>query len=197
MATLQPPDDLVPRRMSPRAAVIGQCPTGSKRKGLVHVAIESEAREGDDLEMARKTAAFEALAANAYGDGTISEVIRPAAVLPDEAARSVLAELALRDVRAGGLWLADPTSWRRYTAPWPDGEDAGGQTPLIGGMQIAYGTPTRYEITVYRATVTQNAAAAGWTVTRLCDEAMAFGGLSLDTCPRADLRPPPRPFRLG
>jgi hypothetical protein len=63
-------------------------------------------------------------------------------------------------------------------------------------MQIAYGTPTRYEITIYRATITKAAADSGWTVTRLCDEAMGLGGLSLRTCPRADLRPPPRPFRL-
>jgi hypothetical protein len=160
------------------------------------MAVESGAADRDDLDLAAKTTALEALAANTYGDGAISEVIRPAAVLPEEAARAVLAELALRDVRAGGVWLADPTSWRRYTGPWTDADDPDGRSSLVGSMQIAYGTPTRYEITIYRATISQAAAARGWTVTRLCDEVMGLGGLSLATCPRANLRPPPPPFRL-
>jgi len=36
----------------------------------------------------------------------------------------------------------------------------------------------------------------GWTVESLCDEALGFGGLTLATCPRADLKPPPKPFRF-
>jgi hypothetical protein len=35
------------------------------------------------------------------------------------------------------------------------------------------------------------------TVQSLCDEALQHGGLTLDTCPRADLKPPPLPFRMG
>jgi hypothetical protein len=35
------------------------------------------------------------------------------------------------------------------------------------------------------------------TVASLCDEALKFGGLTLATCPRADLKPPPQPFRFG
>lgn len=157
---------------------------------------DSHRREGKHLDQAKRTMALEALAANTYGDGAISEVIRPAAILPEDAARLVLAELALRDVRAGGVWLADPTSWRRYTGPWAEPENPDECSSLVGSMQIAYGTPTRYEITIYRATITPTAAARGWTVTRLCDEAIGLGGLSLATCPRASLRPPPRPFRL-
>jgi hypothetical protein len=30
----------------------------------------------------------------------------------------------------------------------------------------------------------------------LCDEALHFGGLTLDDCPRAELNAPPRPFRF-
>jgi len=156
----------------------------------------AQRRESELSDVPRQRAALEALAVNAYGDGAISEVIRPAAILPEVAARRVLAELALRDVRAGGVWLADPCSWRRYASPWTDPDDPDGRSPMIGSMQIAYGTPTRYEIAIYRATISQAAAAHGWTVTRLCDEAIGFGGLDLATCPRANLRPPPRPFRL-
>jgi hypothetical protein len=135
---------------------------------------------------------LELLVSEASGDeGAVSEVIRPAAIIPEEAARFVLMELTLRDQRAGGLWLAEPSVWRRYDRP--SGQD--GSPNLIGSIHVAYGTPTRYEITLYRVTVTSFGTAAGWTVTTLCDEALGFGGLTLAACPRAALTPPPAPFR--
>ena len=138
---------------------------------------------------------LEELAASAYDDGAISEVIRPAAVLPESAARIVLVELALRDVRQEGEWWSSPTLWRRYDRPWDD-EEAPGGSQLIGGLQVTYGTPMRYSITIYRATVTPYGVRQGWHVERLCDEALGFGGLTLADCPRADLKPPPKPFRM-
>jgi len=138
---------------------------------------------------------FEMLAAQAYDECAITEVIRPAAVLPEAAARTVLVELALRDVNAGGRWHARPSDWRRYDREWP-GDGVQGSAQLLGSIQVAYGTPTRYEITIYRATVTSLGTADGWTVERLCDEALGYGGLTLASCPRADLAPPPRPFRF-
>ncbi len=60
---------------------------------------------------------------------------------------------------------------------------------------MAYGTPTKYEITIYRITVTVAGVEAGWTVESLTDEALAFGGLTLAACPRARLSDPPKPFR--
>jgi hypothetical protein len=138
---------------------------------------------------------FERLMTDLYDDGVVEEVIRPAAILPEEAARLVLVELALRDIDAGGTWRASPTVWHRYDRP----RDADDPTPmearLVGTLQVAYGTPTRYEITIYRATVTRLGTEAGWTVESLCDEALGFGGLTLATCPRAGLNPPPKPFR--
>ena len=128
----------------------------------------------------------------AGGEGSVTEVIRPSAIIPEDSARGILMELALRDVRTGGLWLADPTVWRRYDGPF-DGE----ATNLIGSIQVAYGTPTRYEITVFRATVTGFGTEHGWTVASLCDEALQFGGLTLADCPRAELKPPPKPFRFA
>jgi len=138
---------------------------------------------------------FEALVAEAYDEGVVTEVIRPAAVVPEGAARRVLVEMALHDVAGGGRWHAEPTQWRLYDRPWPTpGQPDGSQ--LLGTMQVAYGTPTRYEITVYRATITRAGQDGGWTVEKLCDEALAYGGLSLTDCPRADLKPPPKPFRF-
>jgi len=128
-----------------------------------------------------------------WGDeGSVTEVIRPAAIVPEEATRSILMELALRDVRAGGLWLAEPSTWRRFDRP-----DGGERKPqLLGSLQVAYGTPTKYEITIYRVTVTQYGTDRGWTVASLCDESLAFGGLDLATCPRASLGAPPKPFKF-
>ena len=131
----------------------------------------------------------------AFDEGLITEVIRPSAIVPEEAARAILVELSLRDVRNGGLWRADPSRWSLYDAPWPSAADQG-NAQLVGSIQVAYSTPTRYEITIYRATITGSGTEAGWTVESLCDEALGFGRLTLASCPRAPLNEPPKPFRF-
>jgi hypothetical protein len=136
------------------------------------------------------------LVAEAQDEGVVTEVIRPAAVIPEEAARSVLMQLALRDVRIGGVWDVEPNVWRRFDVPWDSGTGGRGAAELLGTIQIAYGVPTRYEITLFRATITRVGTDNGWTVEALCDEALMLGGLTLASCPRADLAPPPRPFRM-
>ena len=128
-------------------------------------------------------------------EADVTEVIRPAAIVPEEAARSILVELALRDTTNGGLWSADPARWARYDMPWRTPEDPGGAR-LLGTIQVAYGTPTRYEITIYCATITAYASRLGWTVVSLCDAALSFGGLTLATCPRATMNQPPKPFHF-
>lgn len=149
---------------------------------------------GDD-DLARLQA-LEQLASSAYGESdSVTEVIRPAAVLSENAARSILFELTMRDARAGGTWIAQPTSWTLYDQPWTDATGPG-DARLLGAMHVTYGTPTRYEITVFRATVSAYGTRAGWDVVRLCDAAFAFAGLTLARCPRAQLTAPPKPFRL-
>jgi hypothetical protein len=125
----------------------------------------------------------------------VSEVIRPAAIVPEDAARQVLVELARRDVRNGGLWESEPTVWNRYDRPWSGASDTAGGAELVGSLQVAYGTPTKYEITIYRVTVTGTGLRQGWDVERLTDEALGYGGLTLARCPRATLAAPPKPFR--
>jgi hypothetical protein len=139
---------------------------------------------------------LELLVSEAFDEGVISEVIRPAAILPEACARAVLVELALRDVNNGGNWHAQPSVWRRYDRPWDGANGAEGSSALLGSIQVAYGTPTRYEITIYRATITRLGSEHDWTVETLCDEALGYGGLDLAGCPRADMRPPPEPFRF-
>ncbi len=51
-------------------------------------------------------------------EADVTEVIRPAAIVPEDAARSILVELALRDTTNGGLWSADPARWARYDMQW-------------------------------------------------------------------------------
>jgi hypothetical protein len=140
---------------------------------------------------------FERLMTELYDDGVVEEVIRPAAVLPEAAARLVLVELAMRHIDAGGVWDATPTVWSRYDRPRDQSDPAPMESRLVGTLQVAYGTPTKYEITIYRATVTRLGTDAGWTVETLCDEALGYGGLTLASCPRAALNAPPRPFRYG
>jgi hypothetical protein len=138
---------------------------------------------------------FEELAAAVYEDVAVTEVIRPAAVLPESAARVVLVELALRDVRSEGHWWSSPVLWQRWDRPWDSVEEAGG-AQLIGSLQVTYGSPTKYAITIFRATITLHGAEEGWSVEALCDEALGFGGHTLADCPRADLVPPPKPFKM-
>jgi hypothetical protein len=130
----------------------------------------------------------------AYDEGVVTEVIRPAAILPESSARAVLVELAMRDAHGHGVWHAQPTLWRRFDRPWDGPDGSQGSALLVGSMQVAYGTPTKYTITIYRATITRFGHENGWTVESLCNEALAFGGLTLANCPRAELSPPPKPF---
>ena len=138
---------------------------------------------------------FEELANAAYEDVAVSEVIRPAAVLPESAARTVLVELAVRDVRSDGAWWSSPTLWQRWDRPW-DSPERAGSSQLVGSLQVTYGSPTKYAITIFRATITPYGAMSGWTVESLCDEALGFGGFTLADCPRAELTAPPKPFRM-
>jgi hypothetical protein len=139
--------------------------------------------------------ALEQLVSEACDDGAVTEVIRPAAIIPEDAGREILAYLAFRDVRMGGLWWAEPSAWKRFDRPWNGADRGPGTAELLGTLQIIHGMPTRYEITLFRATITLAGRQLGYSVTSLCDEALAYGGLTLATCPRAELRPPPQPYR--
>lgn len=136
----------------------------------------------------------ELLIFDALDDGVVTEVIRPAAIVPENSARAILFEMAMRDVRAGGHWHAEPAMWRRYDQPWES--DQPGDSRLLGTLQVAYGTPTRYAITIYRVTITAEGTQHGYDVTSMSDEALAFGGLTLASCPRAQLQAPPPRFRV-
>jgi len=148
-------------------------------------------------DVAARGAAMETLASLLYDDLAVTEVIRPAAVLSEPNARSVMDALHAQDVRQGGHWHTEPGCWRLYERPWArQQETPTDHAALIGSIQVAYGIPSRYEITIFRATITVAGSCCGYTVTSLCDEALGFAGLRLATCPRVDLPAPPQPFRM-
>lgn len=120
-------------------------------------------------------------------------VIRPAAVLGVAAASEILRALQRADVSAAGVWSATPGMWQRYDRPWNGPAGGRGTAELAGSIAVVYDEPRRNEITIYRVNVTPAGLAAGWTVERLCDDALAWVGLTLETCPRADMKAPPRP----
>ncbi len=125
-----------------------------------------------------------------------SEVIRPAAVLLELAAKQILAALADDDVRAGGNWWIQPGVWRRYDRPWPAGASEPGDAIHLGTISCVYDSPQRYSVTIFRASITPDGIAQGWDVESLCNDALRHAGLTLESCPRATLTPPPRPFRM-
>jgi len=133
------------------------------------------------------------LFSEALADIAVTQVIRPAAVLPEVEAKTVLSELGRRDARANGLWNSTPSVWERFDRPWVH-QHAPGEAKLIGSMHVVYDSPRRYEITIYRAVITIHGHDQGWDVGALSDEALGFAGLSLSTCPRTSLNAPPPVF---
>ena len=123
-------------------------------------------------------------------------VIRPSAVLPARVARVVVAELESRDVGRGGVWSVSPGLWQRYDKAWDGVAGMRGSAQLVGTVGAVYGTPSKYDITIYRVTITSAGAAAGWTVEALCDDALQYADLTLASCPRTTLPGAgPDPFR--
>jgi hypothetical protein len=125
-----------------------------------------------------------------------TRVIRPAAVLPARAAREILTWLADHDVTEGGCWAHDVSYVKRFSGPFDGLSGMRGSAVLLGSLHITW---DRYSVTIYRVSLTEEGLARGLTVDGLCDEVLGVAGLSLATCPRADLAdaPLPDPFRRG
>ncbi len=123
----------------------------------------------------------------------VSTVLRPAAVLRETEGRRVVTALSALDVADGGTWNINPGLWQRYDKPWDGPGGMAGTSKLVGTIGSTYGAPTRYDITLYRVTVTAHGSELGWTVESLCNDALGYAGLTLANCHRADLKDPPRP----
>src|SRR3954465_15670893 len=132
------------------------------------------------------------------GAGELTKVLRPAAVVPEASAARIIEQLSTRDVARGGVWNVSATLWQRYSGAWDGIGGTTGSAVLIGSVAVAYETPVRNHITIYRATITEGGRDSGWPVEGLCDGPLGSGGLTLDACPRADLMTPPTrdPFKV-
>lgn len=125
--------------------------------------------------------------------------IRPAAVLPIEAATRIVTALESLDVSRGGVWNATAGVWQRYDKPWDGPAGSRGNAQLVGTIAVIYDRPRRNEITVYKATLTAAGRLQGWTTDKICDDALAYADLTLASCPRDSLAEPPAtdPFRTS
>ena len=117
-------------------------------------------------------------------------VIRPAAIVPQRAARTIMGWLQDHDVTRGGFWAHDVSYIKRFSGPFDGPSGMRGSALLLGSIHILWET---YDCTIYRASVTDDGAARGLTVDALCDEVLGVAGLTLATCPRAELAPAPLP----
>jgi hypothetical protein len=125
-----------------------------------------------------------------------TEVIRPAAVLMEEAAKRILNGLAEDNVHSGGHWWTTTGVWRRYDASWPEDTEEPGRAQHLGTISCVYDSPQRYSVTIFRASITPEGVSAGWTVESLCNDALRHADLTLASCPRAQMNPSPQPFRM-
>jgi hypothetical protein len=122
---------------------------------------------------------------------TLEQVIRPSAVLSEANAATVLRALNREDVSNGGVWNATSSVWQRYDRPWNGLGGMRGSAQLIGSIAVIYDRPVRHQITVYKVTITSYGASKGITVESLTNEALKSAGLTLASCPRAELADPP------
>jgi hypothetical protein len=117
----------------------------------------------------------------------VTAVIRPSAVLAEALATKILKELESQDVSKGGVWSASAGLWQRYDHAWDGPGGTHGTAQLVGTIGAVYGTPSKYDITIYRVTVTDQGVKKGWSVESLCNDALKHVDLTLATCPRTSL----------
>lgn len=125
------------------------------------------------------------------------QIIRPSAIVPEDAAAKIVAALSADDVSRGGVWNASVSVWQLYDRPWVGLAGMRGDSQLIGSIAVVYDSPLRHQITIYKVNISDYGHGLGWTVEKLCDAALSAAGLTLASCPRAHLAapPPPDPFR--
>jgi hypothetical protein len=125
------------------------------------------------------------------------QIIRPSAIVPEDAAAKIVAALSAGDVSRGGVWNASVSVWQLYDRPWVGVAGMRGDSQLIGSIAVVYDSPARHQITIYKVNISDYGHSLGWTVDRLCDSALGYAALTLASCPRAHMvsPPPPDPFR--
>ena len=126
--------------------------------------------------------------------GDTDRVIRPSAIVPEQAARQLLAWVAVHDVTHGGVWAHDIGYFKRFSGPFDGHGGMRGTAVLLGTIHVTW---DKYDVTIFRVSITDEGVARRMTVEGLCNELLVHAGLTLATCPRAELAatPAPDPFR--
>ena len=98
------------------------------------------------------------------------------------------------DVTCGGRWAHEAAYIKRFSGPFDGPSGMRGTAVLLGSIHLTW---AKYDATIYRVNITDEGARAGLTVEALCDEVLRPVGLSLASCPKAQLvdAPVPDPFR--
>ena len=117
-----------------------------------------------------------------------NRVIRPSAIVPEHAARQLMAWVSVHDVTHGGVWAHDIGYFKRFSGPFDGVGGMRGTSVLLGTIHVTW---DKYDVTIFRVSLTDDGVAAGMTVEGICNELLVHAGLTLATCPRADLAPAP------
>ena len=130
------------------------------------------------------------------GHLAVQSQIRPALVLPEREARTLLAAATREDVSRGGVFSAGPAGIQLWSGEWDGPGGSHGSALHLGSVDWSYDTPARHYITVYRVLVTAAGAELGHTTESVLSRVMALGGLTSEGATLTMAVPPPRdPFR--
>ena len=108
---------------------------------------------------------------------SVATQVRPAIVLPDREARSLLAAAGREDVGRSGRFSAGPAGVQVWSGPWNGLLGSRGSSEHFGSVDWSYDTPSRHWITVYRVLVTAQGVAAGETPQTVLDRVLALAGV--------------------
>ena len=119
--------------------------------------------------------------------------IRPAIVLPDREARTLLAAAEREDVSRGGRFSAGPAGVQVWSGPWDGAGGSHGTSEHLGSVDWSYDTPSRHYITVYRVLVTVKGVAGGYSPADILKHVLDLAGLAAASEVALAMEPPPAP----
>ncbi len=121
--------------------------------------------------------------------------VRPALVLREREARSLLAAARARDVGVGGCFSAGPAGIQVWSGAFDGPGGSHGSALHLGSVDWIYDTPVRHYATIYRAMVTAQGLGQGHTTTTVLRAVLALTGMAVEGTRLTMAVPPPRdPF---
>ncbi|MCW2714109.1 MAG: hypothetical protein JWN88_1156 [Frankiales bacterium] len=127
----------------------------------------------------------------------VASQVRPAIILPDREARTLLHVAEREDVSRGGCFSAGPAGVQVWSGPWDGAGGSRGTSEHLGSVDWSYDTPNRHYITVYRVLVTVKGVASGFTPADILRHVLELAGLTADAGVTLAMEAPPArdPFR--